>query len=117
MAKKYELPKTFEYKVIEPIEETEKSGGLTRLAVAHWTINGTPKQKVLERRPFWRVETGLKADKATGLNAHDFILAMENCRKIGVALEIPAKLVEEAVAKGLGAELVEAGSLKDPWKQ
>ena len=115
MAKKNEPKKTYEYKIVEPIEETEKQGGFTRLAVAHWLVDGKPTQRVLERRSWWKIQTGLKSDKAQGLNAHDFIVALENCRTIGAALELPAKLIEEAAAKGLGAELVEAGGA-DPWK-
>jgi len=115
MAKKNEPKKSYEYKIIEPIEEGEKQGGGTRLAVVNWLVDGKPTQRVLERRSFWKVETGIKMDKAHGLNAHDFIVALENCRTIGAALEISAKLIEEAVAKGIGAELMQEGGA-DPWK-
>jgi hypothetical protein len=116
MKKKNEPKKTYEYKIDgDPVEESEKQGGGSRLAVTHWIIDGKPTQKVLERRGWWKVETGNKMDKAHGLNKYDLLLTLRNLNKIAPNLEISQSELESAVAEGLGAELVAEGG-NDPWK-
>jgi hypothetical protein len=108
MAKKSNVPpKSYEYKVIEEISHNDTAGGGTRLCVARWLIDGQKTNPILERRSYWKVPQGTKMDKAKGLNGQDFLMALENLERVGQALEIPFKLIEEAVAKGLNATIQE----------
>ena len=70
--------KTFECEVVKELQESPAGGGVNRLRIVRWIVDGRPGAPQLEKRNFFMTQSGEeRAGKLKGLTKADLAYVVE----------------------------------------
>ncbi len=76
-------PKSIECKVIKDLTVQEAMGGVNKVRIVHWIVNGKDTGALLEKRNFYSTKDGdEKMGKAKGFNITDLTYLIDNWKEI-----------------------------------
>ena len=76
-------PKNIECKVVKDLQTQEAMGGVNKMRIVRWIVNGKDTGALLEKRNFFTTKDGgEKMGKAKGFNLNDLNYIVQNWKEI-----------------------------------
>jgi hypothetical protein len=76
-------PKSIDCKVVKDLSVQEAMGGVNKIRIVRWIVNGKDTGALLEKRNFYTTKDGAeKMGKAKGFNLNDLNYIVQNWKEI-----------------------------------